>query len=239
MLVRFVADAFRRAMAHYGFWFWETAYQLGLDEALRIENEAGDKSWALQVDRLARTTGFEMKDGLPAVLWSMDEKTLTALLDSLAANWLANDGLWFQAVESRVGQFDAKRINDTCWSRFSPLEASRIRTLLDLPEPGGLDGLKQALGYRLYARLNRQEIVDETENSFVFRMVDCRVQSARKRKGLAEYPCGSVGIVEYRTFAATIDPRVKTTCVGCPPDSHPADWYCAWKFEMIETGKKG
>ena len=52
-------------------------------------------------------------------------------------------------------------------------------------------------------------------------MNDCRVQAARKRKGLADYPCKSGGLVEYRSFAETIDPRIRTSCIACPPDDHP------------------
>jgi hypothetical protein len=63
-------------------------------------------------------------------------------------------------------------------------------------------------------------------------MNDCRVQSARKRKGLDDYPCKSAGIIEYSTFAAAIDTRIKTECIGCPPDKHPDEWYCAWKFSI-------
>ncbi|MEA3495043.1 MAG: DUF6125 family protein, partial [Bacteroidota bacterium] len=27
-----------------------------------------------------------------------------------------------------------------------------------------------------------------------------------------------------------IDPRIKTECIACPPDKHPKEWFCAWKF---------
>ena len=40
----------------------------------------------------------------------------------------------------------------------------------------------------------------------------------------------SVGLVEYAEFAKTIDPRIKTICIACPPDKHPDEYYCAWKF---------
>jgi hypothetical protein len=60
----------------------------------------------------------------------------------------------------------------------------------------------------------------------------CRVQYARTQKGLPDFPCKSVGIVEYSEFAKTIDPRIKTTCIACPPDSHPKEFYCSWKFEI-------
>ncbi|MFW6388348.1 MAG: DUF6125 family protein, partial [Desulfohalobiaceae bacterium] len=59
-------------------------------------------------------------------------------------------------------------------------------------------------------------------------------QSARKRKGLADYPCKSVGLVEYGYFATAIDSRIQTECIGCPPDEHPEDWFCAWRFRIPE-----
>lgn len=232
LLIRWIMDAFRRTMVHYGFWLREIEYQLGMDTALKIEKEAGDKSVAIQLKRLAKILNFELKDGVPAALYDMSEERLAELLDALAVNWLANDGVWFQEVENKIGMFDAKRCNDTCWTRFSPFEASRIKTLLGLPDSGGLEALKTALGFRLYSRVNIQDIVEEKPNSFVFRMVECRVQTARTRKGLAEYPCKSVGIVEYRTFAQTMDPRIKTECIGCPPDPHPGDYVCAWRFSL-------
>ncbi|MFH1135888.1 MAG: DUF6125 family protein [Pseudomonadota bacterium] len=232
ILVRWIMDAARRTITHYGFWFREVEYQLGLDQALEIEREAGDQSIGIQLKRLSKILGFELKNGAPAALYDLGEEQLQTLLDAMAANWLANDGVWFQAVEKRLGMHDAKRCNDTCWTRFSPLEASRIKAMVDLPENGGLPALKTALKYRLYSVINIQEIVEEEPDSFVFRMVDCRVQSARTRKGLPEYPCQSAGVVEYRTFAQTIDPRIRTECLGCPPDRHPEGWYCAWKFSL-------
>ena len=55
-----------------------------------------------------------------------------------------------------------------------------------------------------------------------------------QRKGLADYPCKSAGMVEYPFFARAIDPRITTECVGCPPDPHPQGWFCAWKFTLEE-----
>jgi hypothetical protein len=148
--------------------------------------------------------------------------------------WLAHDGLWFQAVERAYGMESAIELDRQAWERFTVIEAKRIMRRLNLEEGGGLDSLKQALKFRLYAFVNEQEVIDETASGFVFRMVDCRVQSARKRKGLPDFPCKPVGIVEYAEFARTIDPRIETTCLCCPPDAHPDDYYCAWKFELKE-----
>jgi hypothetical protein len=68
-------------------------------------------------------------------------------------------------------------------------------------------------------------------------MLDCRVQSARKRKGLPDFPCKPVGLVEYEWFAKTIDPRIETRCIYCPPDKHPEDVWCAWEFELKSEGR--
>ena len=64
-------------------------------------------------------------------------------------------------------------------------------------------------------------------------MIECRVQSARKRKGLPDFPCKPVGTVEYSQFARTIDPRIKTRCLQCPPDSTEGrGCVCAWEFTI-------
>ena len=100
-------------------------------------------------------------------------------------------------------------------------------------EPGGgIPALLECLNHRLYARLNLQQAIEVSDSRAVFRMVDCRVQSARKRKGLDDFPCKSVGIVEYSEFARTIDPRIQTRCIACPPDAHPEEFWCAWEFTL-------
>ena len=180
--------------------------------------------------RLSKTLGFELTDGVPSALHALSREELVDLLEKLGINWLANDGIWFQAVERAYGMNDAKRCNDTCWTRYSPFEAERIKQLLELPDNGGIPALKKALGFRMYALINKQTIEEPDENTIIFRMVDCRVQAARKRKGLDDYPCKSVGLVEYPYFAKTIDSRITTECIGCPPDEHPDGWFCAWKF---------
>jgi len=64
-------------------------------------------------------------------------------------------------------------------------------------------------------------------------MRDCRVQSARRRKDLPLFPCKSVGIVEYSEFARTIDIRIDTQCIGCPPDLEAGkEFYCGWRFSI-------
>lgn len=165
-------------------------------------------------------------------LADLSKQELLELLKDSAVNWLAHDGLWFQAVEKKFGMETAMELDRAAWEKFTVIEANRIKKRLKLEAEGGIPALIQALKFRLYARVNVQEIIEEEEHRCIFRMNRCRVQEARMRKGLSDFPCKSIGIVEYSGFATAIDPRIKTRCITCPPDPHPEDIWCAWEFYM-------
>ncbi len=227
-LVGRIVETLRLTVSHYGLWLAESVHQFGLETALAAEAEAGDRFFALLEKRLAKTLGVPKEDFFKG----LDTPGLEKLLDALCASWLAADGVWFQAIEGAMGMDDAKRTNDSCWMRFAALEARRIMARPGFPGVTGLAALKEALKGRMASRLNDWDIVEETRSSFVFRMKRCRVQFARKRQGLDDYPCKSGGTVEYRGFAWAVDPAVRMECVACPPDPHPEAFSCAWKFSL-------
>ena len=225
-IVGLIEDGFRNITSHTGLWFWAVEDELGMGEALRLDEIAWQNGSPIQFRRLGLDEGIR---SFPSG-WSKDD--LIALLGNIAKNWLTNDGVWFQAVEREHGMGLAKKCNDKAEEKFTVIEAKRIMRRLPIPEKGGIAALEQALRFRLYARLDRQEIQHVNENTIIFRMNDCRVQSARKKKNLPDYPCKSAGIVEYTYFATAIDPRIETRCIVCPPDAHPKEYYCAWEFQL-------
>ncbi len=149
-----------------------------------------------------------------------------------AKNWLAHDGLWFQAIENKYGMDMAIDMDWEAWRRFTVIEARRLIEFLNLGKNSGIAGLKKALSFRLYSSLNEDEITVEEENVLVYRVKTCRVQHARKKKGLSYFPCKSVGIVEYSLFAETIDERFETEVVSCHPDITDTECNCIWKFTL-------
>ena len=153
-------------------------------------------------------------------------------LTDASKNWLAHDGLWFRAVEEKFGIEAAMKLDRKTWEKFTVIEAKRIMKRHGIKPGGGIPALIHALKFRLYALINVQEIKERSDNRCVFQMINCRVQEARKRQNLPDFPCKSVGIVEYSYFAKTIDPRIKTRCLVCPPDPHPPDVWCAWEFKI-------
>lgn len=160
------------------------------------------------------------------------EEMWKELAIDFAKRWLSHDGLWFQAVEKQYGIDSAIDLDIKAWERQTVLEAKRIMSLLKIEAGGGLDALAECLQYRMYAFLNEQEILRPDEKTVIFRMNQCRVQAARQSKGMEFFKCKPVGMVEYAKFAETIDARIKTHCIGCPPDEVPADWHCAWEFTI-------
>ncbi|MDD4169679.1 MAG: DUF6125 family protein [Desulfotomaculaceae bacterium] len=168
------------------------------------------------------------------MLESMSKKELILLLEDMTKRWLAHDGVWFQCVEFSSGMEDAVEMDALSWQRFAVIEAGRIMKLHHIKPDGGLSALKKALKLRGYAFLNDYEIIDTGENIMTYRINTCRVQSVREWKDMEHFPCKSVGIQEYSNFAKTIDPRIKTRCITCPPDEKPDGYVCAWEFTLQE-----
>ncbi len=166
------------------------------------------------------------------LLRSLDKEELVRIVVDDAKNWLAHDGLWFLAVEAAHGMDAAIAADTEAWRRFTVIEARRILSRLGLEPGGGIPALVRCLEHRLYARLNTHETSEVSETRAVFSMRECRVQSAREQKGLPDFPCKSVGLVEYAEFARTIDPRIRTRCITCPPDERSPGLRCAWEFTL-------
>ena len=80
--------------------------------------------------------------------------------------------------------------------------------------------------------LNKLEILRPDKDTLIVTIMTCRVQAARQRKGMAEFPCNSVGLIEFPVFASTIDARIVTECLSCPPQTLTGIPYCSWKFTL-------
>ncbi len=167
------------------------------------------------------------------IIAQLDKEELLKLIDIYSKNWLAMDGVWFQSVEQKFGMAEAIEHDENAWRSFTVIEAKRIKQFLDLPEQGGIEGLKQALPLRMYANINEDEIIIK-DKELVYRTLNCRVQNARKRKDMAFHPCKSVGIIEYTYFAQTIDSRFLCEVLSCFPDITDETCNCSWKFTLVD-----
>lgn len=161
----------------------------------------------------------------------LSKEELLKVIQVYAKNWLAHDGCWFLAAEEKYGMETAIALDEKSWEKFAVSEAKRIMKEFNIPEGGGLKALEKAFNYRLYAAINKQAIEWIDDNTMIFKMIECRVQKLRRQKNLPDFPCKSVGIIEFSQFAKTIDPRIKTRCISCPPDK-VENYYCGWEFTI-------
>ncbi len=163
----------------------------------------------------------------------LDKEELLKLIDIYSKNWLAMDGVWFQSIERKLGMEAAMEHDENAWRSFTVIEANRIKIYLNLPERAGIEGLKRALSFRMYANINEDEIIIK-DNTLIYRTLDCRVQNARKRKGMEFHPCKSVGIIEYTYFAKAIDDRFECEAISCFPEITDSTCSCSWKFALCD-----
>ncbi|MDQ1267045.1 MAG: hypothetical protein QG635_2198 [Bacteroidota bacterium] len=163
---------------------------------------------------------------------NLNKDELFELLTIYAKNWLAHDGCWFLSVEETRGMDEAINIDRESWRKFTVIEAKRIKEFLGLTDNSFIEGLARALKFRLYSTINKDRIEIIDENTLIYYVQTCRVQEARRKKKLADFPCKSVGIVEYSLFAKTIDGRLETECISCPPEITDDSNYCVWRFKL-------
>jgi hypothetical protein len=176
--------------------------------------------------------GLVMKTERANRFASMSREELLRALEMFGKNWLAHDGCWFLAAEEQFGMETAIKLDGLSWKRFAAAEARRIMATFGIAPGGGLEALETALELRLYSVINSQRTEWSADRERLrFFMDVCRVQETRRTKGLPEFPCKEVGIIEFETFARAVDPRIRTTCLHCPPDATDAG-YCGWEFSI-------
>ena len=106
-LARFILSMIHRMNIHHTLWFRETEHQLGMERALDILEQVTQQSSRNEIQRLGKVLGFEVQDGIPKPLLDLPREKLLELTGEIGKNWLAMDGLWFQAIERAYGMNDA------------------------------------------------------------------------------------------------------------------------------------
>ncbi len=235
-LLRLTRDYLSDVLVHYGMWFMETQKQYGSGTSLELEPEVFRKYLPLSLNRLQALGGGadaqdkESEDPLE----SMSRAQLVRLITALAKTWTSGDGIWFQAIEAKLGMAAAKLVNDGVWGHFAQMEAFKIRKFLGLNDSSGLEGLAKALRLRIYCTINAASVSWGADGSLRFALNECRVQQSRQRKQMPFYPCMSAGMVEYCRFAESIDSRIVVECVSCPPEQTSETEFCVWRFRIQE-----
>ena len=164
----------------------------------------------------------------------MDREMLLTYLEFLLTEHRVVDAFWFLTVEENHGRPVAEKINEEVWARVVPMSIRDLKSSFHIDEKG-LPALERALRLFPWTTIGGHQVT-RTESELILTTPRCPPQIARVKRGLGEYGCKEMHQRVFANTAKEIDPRIRVDCDFAPPDAHPEDLFCRWRFSVSEEG---